>query len=229
MKPTVFAAFVFLMFCVFGSANAAVVLSYVSGGSFGFINDGTSNTIQFGVNTRIYACFDNVTIPGAITDGTSNTILLSERVGLRVFPNTVTARQPIQQIVDGTSNTIMLPEASSRCFGNFPVGEVIDPSITDGTSNTIQFGENTQFDVCFNNVRLGTQINDGTSNTIQFGENLSRLCYEHVRVADDFVALLVPEPGTLSLLGIALVLIARTREKIARTREKSRRVRALAV
>jgi hypothetical protein len=208
-----FSAVVFSMCSAFGSAYAAIVLSSVSQGSFGFIRDGTSNTVQFGENTRAYACFDNVTIGGGVTDGTSNTILLSESVGLRIVPNIVTGRQPIQQIADGTTNTIIFPEISSRCLGNFPVGEVIVPTITDGTSNTIQFGENTRFDVCFSNVRLGTAISDGTSNTIQFGENLSRLCYEQVRVSADLVAALVPEPGTLSLLGIALVFIARRRDK----------------
>ena len=43
--------------------------------------------------------------------------------------------------------------------------------VTDGTSNTIQFGENSQFDVCFDNVTLPGGIADGNSSTILFGEN----------------------------------------------------------
>jgi hypothetical protein len=43
--------------------------------------------------------------------------------------------------------------------------------IRDGTSNTITFGENTRFNVCFDNVRLPGTVTDGTSNTIQFGGN----------------------------------------------------------
>lgn len=43
--------------------------------------------------------------------------------------------------------------------------------VSDGTSNTIQFGETTQFDVCFDNVAVPGGIADGNSSTILFGEN----------------------------------------------------------
>ena len=43
--------------------------------------------------------------------------------------------------------------------------------ISDGTSNTITFGENTRFNVCFDNANLPGGITDGTSNTILFGEH----------------------------------------------------------
>ncbi|MGZ5232129.1 MAG: PEP-CTERM sorting domain-containing protein [Burkholderiales bacterium] len=222
-----FSALAFLASCAFGPANAAIVLSYVSQSSFGFISDGTSNTIQFSENTRAYACFDNVTIPSGITDGTSNTIIMSETVGFRIVPRVVTGRLPITTITDGSSNTITFPETHSGCVGNFPIGELIVPTITDGTSNTIVFEENTRFDVCFNNVRVGATITDGTSNTIVLGENVSRLCYEQVRLADNFAATAsVPEPGTLSLLGAGLVFVASRRRRVKRRCEGCYRDRA---
>ena len=101
-----------------------------------------------------------MTIPSGITDGTSNTIILSETVGLRIVPRVVTGRLPITTITDGSSNTITFPETHSGCVGNFPIGELIVPTITDGTSNTVRFGEDTRFDICFNNVRVGATITD---------------------------------------------------------------------
>lgn len=42
--------------------------------------------------------------------------------------------------------------------------------IGDGTSNTITFGENTRFNMCFDNVNVPGGITDGSSNTILIGE-----------------------------------------------------------
>src|SRR5919199_1775157 len=69
-----------------GLSTAVVVLNSVSQSSFGFIVDGTSNTLLFGEATRGSACFRNVTMPRGIADGTSNTLLLNERVAFRVVP-----------------------------------------------------------------------------------------------------------------------------------------------
>jgi hypothetical protein len=189
-------------------AIAATTLSDLGPNSFGIIQDGTSNTIQFGETTRVTVCFDNVTPPaGGIADGTSNTIIFGEGVGYRVTAGQVTPRGSIQQINDGTSNTIILGEiGGSFCLTNTdPLGPT---DITDGTSNTIIIGENSSFDICFNNVNRGTgQITDGTSNTIIIGETESGLCYTGVTPDENIRVTGVPGPGALALLGAGLVAL----------------------
>lgn len=77
------------------SARADVIppigafLTGFGGGTFGFITDGTSNTIQFSDETRLAICVDDV-------------------VG----------SAPLSSIVDGSSNTIQFGEVSSSpvCF-----------------------------------------------------------------------------------------------------------------
>jgi hypothetical protein len=214
-----------LLLGMLAHGHAAVILSSVSNSSFSFIVDGTSNTVMFGENTRGTACFNHLTSNTGIADGTSNTIVFNERVGFRVRPGFVTGYQPITNISDGTSNTIIFPELTSACIGNFPVGDITDPSITDGTSNTIQFGETTNFDLCFSNVRVVT-IADGTSNTIVLGENVPKVCYSNVRVSDATIAA-VPEPGTLVLLAVSLILLSarsiRADAQCSAARPRSRR------
>ena len=185
--------------------------------SFGFIADGSSNTILLTETTRFAICFDQVGLPvSSITDGTSNTILFGENTSLTVRPGSVLPRQPIGSIVDGTSNTILIGETpiGALCFGDT---QIIDPieGIPDGTSNTIRFDENSRFDICLSNVRVGT-IADGTSNTIQFGEvTTSPVCFNEVRVVED-ATVAVSEPATLGILGLAFIGLwfARRRQNI---------------
>ncbi len=194
--------------------RALTYLSSVGQGSFGLIQDGTSNTVQFGEGAEAAFCFDAVSTPGGIQDGTSNTILFGEAGGLSIVPGGVFARAPIGQIADGTSNTIFLGETpSSFCLGDAAIGDPVAPGdIADGTSNTIVIGEGGRFDVCFRDVQIGIQ--DGTSNTIQFGELQAQRCYQDVRLAGDLTVTSptgVPAPSSLALLLVGLAAIGRWR------------------
>ena len=188
-----------------GSAGAAPLGDYLgawSQGGLTLIVDGTSNTIQFGENTRFNVCFDNVGVPGGITDGTSNTILFGENAGFFVIPGGHGPRVPIGTITDGTSNTILFGESVDLCF-NTVVVDPTPPEITDGTSNTIIIGEGSRFDICFRNVG----ITDGTSNTIQIGEGGT--CFTDLQVAE------VPAPSALAGALAGLVLLLRRRRSSA--------------
>lgn len=198
--------------------SGANYLTGFGGGTATFITDGTSNTIQFGEQTRLATCLDRVVIDGgaplsSITDGTSNTIIFGPLLFLTLRVGQSLAYQPIGNIQDGTSNTIIVGEnePTRRCFSGDT--EIIDigNATVDGTSNTIEFGENSRFDVCFRNVSVG-RIVDGTSNTIAFGEVTGDpVCFADVRVGTPATAT-VPEAGTLGLLAIGLAgLLTRRR------------------
>ncbi len=186
-------------------------LTGFGGGTFGFVADGASNTIQLSEQTRLSICVDDVigSAPlSSIVDGTSNTIQFGEDLFLTLQVGTSLALQPISNIRDGSSNTIFIGEnlPSERCFaGETEIVDIGNP-IVDGASNTIQFGEGSSFDVCFRAVRVGAIV-DGTSNTIQFGEvSGSPVCFEDVRVAATTTE--APEPGTLALIGFGLAGLA---------------------
>jgi MYXO-CTERM domain-containing protein len=200
-----------------GLAAASPVLLGVAPGTWviGQLPDGTSNTIQFGENTRVDVCVPNAAVPGGITDGTSNTIQFSETQGLRVRWASRTGT-----ITDGTSNTINLGE--SQCFQGIPSPSPIGPppgGFPDGSSNTIDFGEHPidlrdrAFDLCFSNARFGT-ITDGSSNTIVLGETVARRCFSGVEV-DDALDVTVPAPAALPLIALAAPLLWR-RRRLAR-------------
>jgi MYXO-CTERM domain-containing protein len=200
-----------------GLAAASPVLLGVAPGTWviGQLPDGTSNTIQFGENTRVDVCVPNAAVPGGITDGTSNTIQFSETQGLRVRWASRTGT-----ITDGTSNTINLGE--SQCFQGIPSPSPIGPppgGFPDGSSNTIDFGEHPidlrdrAFDLCFSNARFGT-ITDGSSNTIVLGEAVARRCFSGVEV-DDALDVTVPAPAALPLIALAAPLLWR-RRRLAR-------------
>ena len=183
--------------------------------SLTFIVDGTSNTIAFTENTRLAVCVDGVRVGGAplvnpITDGSSNTLQFGESAGFAVNAGIIRSRRPVGQITDGSSNTIELDEIAvdSFCLGG--VIPIVSDTV-DGTSNTIVFGEESRFDACADNVRVG-QIADGTSNTIIFGEVIPRFCVEDVLVREAAEAT-AAEPVTLLLCGTAALGLAVRRRK----------------
>lgn len=203
-----------------GVAQAATTLTGFGDGSVRFITDGTSNTVQLGENSRASLCFQNITPTNfQFGDGSVRTIRVGETVGLpfSYVPGNLFQYNP--QITDGTSNTLFLGEVlgggpqSSYCVTDV---DLLDPTeITDGTSNTIVIGENGRFDICFNNVRIGTSA-DGTSNTIQFGENQPRACFNDVAFGDNIQVAGVPAPGlgallALGLMGLGVVALGRQR------------------
>jgi hypothetical protein len=164
-----------------GSAAALPGDDYLANwgqGGLGIIQDGTSNTIQFGETSQFDICFDNVGVP-------SNS-------GVFVVPGAAGPRVPIGTITDGSSNTIFFGE--SLCLNDVVIGDPPPGGIEDGTSNTIIIGEGSRFDICFSNVTQ--QITDGTSNTILLGESV---CFEDLRVAA------VPEPHAAALAFAALL------------------------
>jgi hypothetical protein len=185
-----------------GTAAALPADDYLASwgqGGLTIIQDGTSNTITFGENTRFNVCFDNVGLPGTITDGASNTIQFGENSPLFIVPGGTLPRVPITTITDGTSNTIFFPEANTDlCLRNVVIDDD-PPAIADGTSNTIIIGEDSRFDICLSNVGITQRIADGTSNTIIIGE--SNGCFTDLQIAE------VPEPPALAAAVIALALL----------------------
>mgnify|MGYP002622589128 CR=1 FL=1 len=114
-------------------AGAATVLTGFDSGGFRFIQDGTSNTLLLGEETRFSACFAQVTWPAggpAIVDGTSNTIAFAEFPDGPVLAGRVVPTQPVGGIVDGTSNTIFLGEIGNDVWIGH--GAVIMPGVKIG-------------------------------------------------------------------------------------------------
>jgi hypothetical protein len=178
-----------------GSAAALPGDDYLANwgqGGLGIIQDGTSNTIQFGETSQFDICFDNVGVPGGIVGGSISTIRFGSNSGVFVVPGAAGPRVPIGTITDGSSNTIFFGE--SLCLNDVVIGDPPPGGIEDGTSNTIIIGEGSRFDICFSNVTQ--QITDGTSNTILLGESV---CFEDLRVAA------VPEPHAAALAFAALL------------------------
>jgi hypothetical protein len=186
--------------CAPSAAQAGPLLISVTPNTWTFqVNDGTSNTILFGENTRYTLCLPR-TITGGFADGTSNTIMFGENTGVRLR---WTSR--FGAVTDGTSNTISFSETSPlECFQGTRRPDPLIDEINDGTSNTIVFGEDPfelgqdGFDACFTDVQV-TRITDGSSNTILFGENR---CFSDVRVGPGIVVQ-APAPPLAALLAMS--------------------------
>jgi len=214
MRASVVVAACAVALCLAGAdpAHTSVLLSSWGPSSLSVFGDGSVRTIVFTETTDISLCFDRVGVRGAttinpISDGTSNTILFDEaRSPFDVNVGIVRPRQPVTDIADGSSRTITLGETLPT--DSFCLGEVNPlPEIHDGTSNTIEFGENSSFDVCVDNARLGriTDIGDGTSNTIVLDETVTpRHCIDGVTVGAPTVAA-APEPGPFAAFGFAVL------------------------
>ncbi len=185
-----------------GAPHAATLTRLSSTGLS--IQDGTSNSIQFGADTRATVCIQGGV--GSIGDGTSNTILFGAIGGFSLTGSTPTLFGPVGQVADGTSNTILLGESANFCLQGGRLRNIV-AGAGDGSSNTIVIGETAGLDICFSNV--SQSITDGTSNTILIGTNF---CTLNLRADPgvEFVTAVnaaVPAPPALLLLGGALALL----------------------
>ncbi|MPZ47605.1 MAG: hypothetical protein GEV05_30470 [Betaproteobacteria bacterium] len=206
------AAFISLSCIAVTQAHALAYLGSADQSGISIVVDGSNNTLLFGEETRVSLCIRGGQVLGdsPINDGSSNTIVFGEGVAVRANVVRIAQLAPVTQIADGTSNTIILGEIGM----DFCLADITIPAqpIIDADSNTIVLDEQSEFDACFDRVRIGA-VTDGTSNTVVFGEITDRSCYTGVSVPPESVNPVanVSEPVSLALVGIGMAILGLNR------------------
>jgi hypothetical protein len=213
-KLTRVAAFISLSCIAMTQAHALAYLGSADQSGISIVVDGSSNTLLFGEETRVSLCIRGGQVLGdsPINDGSSNTIVFREGVAVRVDVVRVAQLAPVAQIADGTSNTIILGEIGMHfCLADITIP--IQP-IIDADSNTIVLDEQSEFDACFDGVRIGA-VTDGTSNTVVLGEITDRSCYTGVSAPPESLDPVanVSEPVSIALVGIGMAILGLYRRR----------------